>query len=129
MSRNVFRESDCAEALEALRSRWIDGKESAGDSDPASHLESCPSCRSMADEIEILDIHVARGLGYLGSLVEGTRDERVDEIIRRIREEKLDSNLIRRMRRPIRILLWIAFYSFTLLAALVLAAAVYRAIY
>ena len=129
MSRNVFRESDCAEALEALRSRWIDGKESAGGSDPASHIESCPACRSMADEIEILDVHVARGLGYLGSLVEGTRDERVDEIIRRIREEQLDSNLMRRVRRPIRILLWIAFYSFTLLAAFILAAAVYRAIY
>jgi hypothetical protein len=128
MSRNVFRESACAEAMEALRSRWVDGKHNDGDSDPASHVESCPACRRMAEEIELLDVHVARGLGYLGSLAESPPGERVDEIIRRIREEQLDTTLIRRVRRPIRILLWIAFYSFTLLAAFVLATAVYRAL-
>ena len=129
MSRNIFPKSGCAEARKALRSRWVDGKEADGRSDPASHVESCAECRSMAEEIELLDVHVARGLGYLGSLVDGPPDERVDEILRRIGEEQLDATLIRRVRRPIRILLWIAFYSFTLLAAFVLAAAVYRAIH
>lgn len=129
MSRRFFRGNACADALEALRSRWVDGKDAAGAGDPASHLESCPACRSVAEEIEVIDAHVARGLGYLGSLAERPLDERVDEIIRRIREEQLDANLIRRVRRPIRILLWIAFYFFTLLAAFVLATAVYKALY
>ena len=129
MSRKLFREDACEDAVKALRSLWVDGKETGGGSDPSQHIESCASCRSIAEEIELLDVQVARGLGYLGSLAETAPDERLDEIIRRIGEEQLDAKLIRRVRRPLRILLWIAFYSFTLLAAFLLAAAVYKALH
>jgi hypothetical protein len=126
MSGNDYRDGACAEAQEALLAHWVDG---AGEAlEAKAHLASCATCRGLAEEIDLIEAQLARGLDRLGSLVGTPPDERVEEIIRRIREEKLDSKFIRMVRRPVRILLWIAFYSFTLLAAFVLAAAVYRAL-
>jgi hypothetical protein len=141
MKREKAPSGPCGETLEALQTEWLNGPRGRDrnerglpgrrlpDHGPAAtHLAACPECRSVADEIDLLDRQIAVGFLHLRSLVKDPSEETVDELIRRIREDDADSKLIRRIRRPIRILLWITFYSFTLLACLLLAAAVYRAL-
>lgn len=136
MKRERDPSGPCLEAREAIQTEWLDGPPDQGRTGrglhghgpAAAHLAACPECRSVADELDLLDKQIAGGFLHLGSLVKGPSEETVDDVIRRIREDGAGSKLIRRIRRPIRILLWITFYSFTLLACLLLAAAVYRAL-
>ena len=142
MSAKPPTRGDCADAREGLRERWL-ARELAGtateatrkgsgapdDPDPLDeHLETCAACRGEAEEILFLDASLERGFRLLGDRALGPDESRIEETVRHIREGCEDADLLRKIRRPIRILLWTTFYLFTLLACLTLAVAVIRAL-
>ena len=55
-------------------------------------------------------------------------EEKVAETLRRVHEEVPELQLIRRVRRPLRIILWGTFYALMLLACVALAAVLYKAL-
>ena len=130
---------DCNSALEKLDASWLEdppvhlstraipGLESGGEGDDlAIHLASCPACRRAADDMLRLDEHLRNGFLDLESVVASPRPGVVDETLRRVREPETGADLLRKIRRPVRVILWGAFYAFTLAASSVLAYAVYR---
>lgn len=94
----------------------------------ADHLLTCVDCRSEAEEIHQLDKAVEEIFRSLKHKLPVPAEERIEETLRRLREEPVEVEVLRRIRRPLRIVLWGAFYAFTLLAACVLAFALYKAI-
>jgi hypothetical protein len=141
---STSRRGDCAGVREGLRERWLQrelGSPSAiqdassaspgssGHGDPLDeHIESCPACRIEADEMMFLDASLERGFRLLGDRVPGPDESRIEETVRRLRDGSEAADLLRKIRRPTRILLWTTFYLFTLLACLTLAVAVIRAL-
>jgi hypothetical protein len=124
---------DCSAALEVLDARWTGSplstaaaNASAAD-DLAAHLERCPDCRSAAEDLERMDACLRTGFRELESLVGSPTREQIEETIRRVSGESPDAELIRKVRRPLRMILWGAFFAFTLLAVFVLARAIYEA--
>ena len=138
MSPKSHFHGDCAEAREELLERWLTGTvreataEGSGAPDDPSpldeHLETCAACRGEAEEILFLDASLERGFRLLGDRALGPDESRIEETVRHIREGFEEADLLRKIRRPIRILLWTSFYLFTLLACLTLAVAVIRAL-
>ena len=133
----------CAEIRYFLRENWAAGASAVhlAEEEPTAaydtaacksiieaHLASCGSCRGEAQMLQDLDSSLRSGLAALGERTSPLTRERISETIRRTREESSEAQLIRRIRRPLRILLWGIFYAFTLLASLALAVAVYKAI-
>jgi hypothetical protein len=128
---------DCSGVRERLRERWLAwgpggasavweaAAESRGPLD--EHLDSCPACRSEADELLFVDAALGRSFRLLGDRAPPD-ESRIEETVRRLRDGSEGADLIRKVRRPIRILLWTTFYLFTLLACLTLAVAVIRAL-
>lgn len=98
--------------------------------DPAilRHLEHCPTCRQEADELDRLGQSLEVGLHSLCSAIAETMDEGIEGTLRQIREEPRDARLLRRVRRPLRFVLWLGFLAFTLLASALLAVAVYKVV-
>jgi anti-sigma factor RsiW len=130
MNANLLPSQPCSELDEALERSWADA--SGPDLlklEPSlvEHLEACPRCRREADAIREVDARLSSGLGVLVETVPLPSPERIAETIRRV-EEASEARLIRRLRRPLRIVLWGAFFAFTLLASSVLALAIYRAL-
>lgn len=146
MSAKAPLHGDCADVREGLRERWLawglsgastvreatvesSGASTAHDRDPLDeHLETCSACKSEADEILFLDASLERSFRLLGDRAPGPDESRIEETVRRIREGFEEGDLIRRVRRPIRVLLWTTFYLFTLLACLTLLVAVIKAL-
>jgi len=75
-----------------------------------------------------LDKAVAVFFQDLDGKVSTPTKERIEETLLRLRERPVEVEVLRRIRRPLRIILWGTFYAFTLLAASVLALALYKAI-
>jgi len=115
----------CAEVQERLRERWVHG---LADDSTESHLLTCLECRDEANELDRLDKAVAVFFQDLDGKVSTPTKERIEETLLRLRERPVEVEVLRRIRRPLRIILWGTFYAFTLLAASVLALALYKAI-
>lgn len=139
--RDMRRASaDCAPAMEALRNSWLDrplpGEKSASLEGPAAspqrdamdHLKACARCQKDARDFDQVNGALLSGFSALVRVMDLPTRERMDEIIRKVREEPAETQLLKRLRRPFRIILWTAFYAFTLLACSVLAVALYRAL-
>lgn len=92
------------------------------------HLGSCPECRGEVSSLDGIDRKLLKGFETLDGLVGAVPEERLAETLRRLREESPEVLLIRRIRRPLRIILWGVFFAFTLLASCLLAVALYRAL-
>jgi hypothetical protein len=132
--------TDCAAVLEALREEWAGSAlpEAAALGLPAGaapteiqrgfalHLESCPFCRSEAGEILRIDGLLRRGFRDLEARIPGPAEARIQETLDSLGRESVEVRLLFRMRRGLRLVLWAAFYGFTLLALAYLAAALYR---
>jgi hypothetical protein len=115
----------CAEVQERLRTSWVDGlsKDST-----ESHVLTCIDCQDEANDLDRLDKSVEEFFKGLRGDISAPTKERIDATLLRLREEPVEVQVLRRIRRPLRIILWGAFYAFTLLAASVLAVALYKAI-
>ena len=92
------------------------------------HIETCSSCRRELDSIVRLDDSLRAGLRLLATSVPAPAEERLARVLETLREEGLEVRRLRRLRRGLRLVLWSAFYGFALLAACLLAIAVYRAL-
>lgn len=173
--RDNRKDSDpCAQVLEALETRWVDGFEisdtapenyetfkgegsvteppaamkSAEDWDIAlrlgelheptrpvpgnpgtvsAHLQVCSECRSAATDLQNLHHSLQGGFHQLEHGVALPSKERINELIRRVNEDS-GVRLLRRLKRSLRIVIWGAFYGFTLLLCCVLAVALWKVI-
>jgi len=139
---------DCAAVMEVLQNSWLDGplpmgkatapaERAAGDrgvegdrSDRSvlNHLSTCARCRKEARDFHQVSSDLLAGFTALVRVVDLPTREKMDEIIRKAREEPPEAQLLRRLRRPFRVILWAAFYAFTLLACSALAVALYKAL-
>jgi len=122
---------DCASVLETLDSRWAETPLSSPSGEAqavAEHLDRCPECRGAADDLRRMDECLRTGFRELETIVGAPSRERIEETIRRVREASPDAELIRKIRRPLRIILWGTFYGFTLVACSLLAWALYKAL-
>ena len=122
--------SPCKEFTEALGHSWADaaGRDfTEFDGALRRHIDQCPGCRREADSLVEVDASLASGLSMLVNSFDLPSPERVADTIRRI-EAGSEAQLIRKLRRPLRLVLWSALYGFVLLAASVLAVAVYKAL-
>jgi len=119
--------------------RWCDSSASAGTrgldlTSPESvrrmrdHLRTCADCRREARKVARLDRALARSLSTLGRIVGDPSQERIDATLQCLRETPPEVALLRRIRKPLRMILWGAFLGLTLLAFSYLAFALYRAI-
>ncbi|MBI4602984.1 MAG: hypothetical protein HY721_13585 [Planctomycetes bacterium] len=124
----------CLEVQDALREDWagapgqrLEGAEPL----PVAvtfHIEGCMTCRGMAEEIRRLDRELGSSLEALASGIEAPSQERIDDTLRRLSEEDPAARLLRKLKRPLRLVLWGTLYAFTLLLCSVLAVALYKAI-
>jgi hypothetical protein len=94
----------------------------------SEHLRTCPQCRGEAQEICHLDSILSGGFSSWEACVGQPSDELVASTLARVQEEAPEATLFRRLRRSTRLLLWGLFYAFTLLASMILAVALYRAV-
>ncbi len=125
--------SECDKMRDYLQKRWANhaGSLHAGSDDAGGHLrhlENCPECLAQAREIDRVDRALAGGLSALQALVETPSEDLIEATIRRVHEQEPTVQLLQRIRRPLRIILWGTFFAFTLLAASVLAVALYKAL-
>ena len=97
------------------------------DTEIAGHLNHCPSCRREAEEIGRLGQALETGLDRLGRAIGSTMDEGIETTLQRIVEEPPNAKFLRRIRRAIRLVLWLSLLGFTFIACLLLAVAVYKA--
>ncbi len=133
--------TDCSKVESFLSERWVE--RSGGSSADAAiegsidsgwteklgeHLSVCSRCRGVADEIQRVDASLERGFHALGGSLGPPTLARIEATIDRLRSSSPGAELIRKVRRPFRLVLWGAFYAFTLVACCALAVAVYRAI-
>ena len=121
----------CAHVQDHLLRRWADDIQLPPTPEPAwlaDHLASCSRCRGHAGDLTRLDAVLASGFRAVGGIVGVPSDGQIQETIRRVREEPVEVETIRRIRRPVRVILWGVFYAFTLVACCVLAVALYRAL-
>jgi hypothetical protein len=93
-----------------------------------NHLSSCARCQKEARDFHQVSCDLLAGFTALVRVVDLPTREKMDEIIRKAREEPPEAQLLRRLRRPFRVILWAAFYAFTLLACSALAVALYKAL-
>ena len=93
----------------------------------SAHLQVCSECRSAATDLERLHRSLRGGFHELERGVSLPSEERIDAIIRRVDEDS-GARILRRLRRPLRIVLWGAFYGFILLLCCVLAVALFKVI-
>jgi hypothetical protein len=125
-------DTSCSEVRETLRARWLESPTGPAATAPlpegpvGEHLETCTACRSEAEELTFIDASLEEGFRRLSLALSDPAPARIEETVRRLRERSEDAELIRKVRRPIRILLWITFYFFALLACFVLARAVLK---
>jgi len=137
----------CIEVREALEARVLEGGDvtlspwNPGDStlaEPlesgsraagslAAHLRTCVDCRRSATDLERLHRSLLMGFRRLSSDVPPLSEERIGETIRQVQSD-VSLDLWRRLRRAVRLIVWTAFYAFTLLAASLLAVALYQAL-
>lgn len=120
-SARIAFESDAA-------GRHAAGWREAGWAAFAAHLESCPDCRREANALRRIDRALTNGFSSLGEILGPPSDRIIEETVRRVRETPPEVQLIRRVRRPLRIILWGVFYAFTLLASYALAVALLKAL-
>lgn len=127
--------AECASVLEAMDQAWAQdcGRDvaSGGPADAGlwgPHLDVCPKCRGAAEQLRRLDRSLQFGLEQLASRLDPPSEARIEETLRRVSETGPERILFRRLKRPVRILLWTAFYALTLLACMVLATALYKAL-
>jgi len=93
----------------------------------SAHLQVCSECRNAATDLERLHHSLRGGFHELERGVSLPSKERIEQIIRRVDDDS-GARLLRRLRRPLRIVLWGAFYGFTLLLCCVLAVALFKVI-
>lgn len=131
---------DCSRVESFLDNHWADRPHSsiAGNWDPllnapslppgiGEHLSACPRCRGVAEEIRRVDVSLQKSFDTLGGLMGPPCMGPIEATIVRLREAGPDVTLIRKVRRPLRMLLWSCFYAFSLLACCALAVAAYKA--
>jgi predicted anti-sigma-YlaC factor YlaD len=129
MTRDRLPSPDCTAAREALREEWIGGPpRGLAAREVHAHVEACVACRGEALNLSRIDSTLFAGLSLLVERAPPLTEERIAETIRRASEEAFESRLLRRVRRPFRLVLWTAFFLFTLLAACLLAVAVFKAL-
>ena len=92
------------------------------------HIEDCPSCQQEADELDRLGQSLQMGLDSLCGAISETMSQDIEGTLQRIRELSGHARFLRRIRRPFRLVLWISFLAFSLLASVMLAVAVYQAL-
>jgi hypothetical protein len=90
------------------------------------HIEDCPSCQQEADELKQLGQSLQMGLDSLCGAISETMNQDIEGTLQRIRELSGHAGFLRRIRRPFRLVLWISFLAFSLLASVTLAVAVYQ---
>ena len=111
-----------------LRSGPRRGGANMGDSAILRHIEDCPSCQQEADELNQLGQSLQVGLDSLCGAISETMSQDIEGTLQRIRELSGNARFLRRIRRPVRLVLWISLLAFSLLASVVLAVAVYQAL-
>jgi predicted anti-sigma-YlaC factor YlaD len=134
----------CLRVREYLRDRWIEEpalsapseeKRAPGeaeghfvldDAQVQAHLARCSACRSEADALRHLHRMLENGFSRLLQQVAPLSDDVLQETVRRVREDSPEVQCLRRIRRPLRLILWGVLYAFTLLGVSVLAVALYR---
>ena len=117
----------CTEVQASLRARWVDRllEAPAQDAPLPEHVAGCSACRTEVDEILRTDDCLQKAFSALDRAIELPSQERVTEIVHKAEQES-EAQMIRRWRRPLRIILWGVFYAFTLVAFYALAVTVYR---
>lgn len=122
-------ELDCTQAQDLLALRWCgEGAPPRGEAARLEgHLLGCAACRGVAEEISRLDQQLHRGFDRLLIEVGAPSLERVEATVRRAVDLESPAKLLRRVRRPFRLILWGVFFAFTLLASSLLAVAIYQA--
>ncbi len=131
---------DCSRVESFLDNCWADRPHSsiAGNHDPllnapglppgiGEHLSSCPRCRGIAEEIRRVDVSLQNSFETLGGFMGPPCMGSIEATIVRLREAGPDVTLIRKVRRPLRMLLWGSFYAFSLIACCALAITAYKA--
>lgn len=92
------------------------------------HIEDCPSCQQEADELNRLGQSLQMGLDSLCGAISETMSQDIEGTLQRIRELSGNARFLRRIRRLFRLVLWISFIAFSLLASVTLAVAVFQAL-
>ena len=92
------------------------------------HISGCRSCRREADELGRLGRSLQIGLDRLGRVVGSTMDDGIETTLQKVLEESRDAKSLRRVRRPLRLVLWLSLLAFTFIACLLLSVALYRAL-
>ena len=122
-------------AVALLATRVQDGESDAAtsvadavDGDLVSHLIECPNCRDEFDTIVRVDEALAGGLSLLKEQAERSMERGVAATLAELRREPFAARMMRRARRHLRMVMWVAFFALTFTACCVLAVALYRAI-
>ena len=136
---------------EALDSRWSDAPRSGEPPQPSRlkqdarlrsglrsgsnmdsailrHIEDCPSCQQEADELDQIGQSLQLGLDSLCGAISETMTQDIEGTLARIRELSGKARILRRIRRPLRFVLWISLLAFSLLLSVILAVTVFRAL-
>ena len=92
------------------------------------HIDACPSCRREADELSRLGQSLRVGLESLCGAIAETMDQDIEGTLRKLREDTGHAKFLHLLRRPLRLVLWISFLAFTLLASIGLAVAMFQAL-
>ena len=135
-------ESGCGPAKILLQGLWVDGRlgdirspavpprrdGSRVDAAILRHIEDCPSCQQEADELNQLGQSLQVGLDSLCGAISETMSQDIEGTLQRIRELSGNARFLRRIRRPVRLVLWISLLAFSLLASVILAVTVYQAL-
>ena len=96
--------------------------------DLRAHVEECAQCLDEAEALKDLDEALRQSFLQLTETVsEPAQEERMDQTLAQLREDS-ELGLLRRLQRGMRLVLWTAFYGFTLLGACLLVIAAYRAL-
>ncbi len=122
---------NCARILETLDASWVDRPSLSRvelAEEVASHLESCSNCQVAADDLRRMDDCLRNGFRAVSDFVGPPSTEAIEGTIRRVREASPEAELLRKVRRPTRMILWGIFYAFTLIACSLLAVALFKAI-
>jgi hypothetical protein len=126
MNENRDSSLDCTRFLALLEEAWVGANRVELSPEASGHIDSCPECRGAAQSVQNIDSSLRQGFAELGDWVGPPSPARMEETLRLICPPAIDADVIRRMRRPLRLLFWSLFFAFTLLGCFALAVAVLK---